>query len=138
MDRILRHVLQESSDKNHFLLESDDEYAAYFRQLQKVFERLLACYGAEDHEESFETAMVSEYLSRLLYTVQILQMKYTYTNDVEHSLFVDVTESGFPHSDEIRALRTDLTNREMHLKELPAASILKRADRKSTRLNSSH
>lgn len=122
-------------DLDFAILDSSDQYARYFNQLCLVFQRLLACYRKQSEHSDYElqpehtcyeAAAVSSYLRKLLYTIEVLRIKYTYQTSHERSLWVDLTESGFPNYAEITGISVDLENRKRRLREFPAASILKR------------
>lgn len=113
-------------NKNFATLASDDEYARYFNELCFVFQRLVGCYRVDSNEKSYESALIVQYLRRLLHVVEVLRIKYTYRAGESRSLWVDLTESGFPNSAELRGLEVDLARRQDRLMEMPIRAILKR------------
>ena len=126
MEESVRELLQEERAYDFASLSGADEYARYFNQLSLVFGLLRSYFSKIPEVESFEIAAVTGYLERLLYTIKALRLKYTYTSDLNRSLWVDLTESGFPNSAEISNLNTDLVTRDGRLQGLPSAAILKR------------
>ncbi len=116
-----------SADLDFVTLDSEDDYARYFNQLSLVFKRLLACYAHVGGGDSQEAADVSRFLVQLLHTIELLRFKYTCRHQADRSLWVDLSESGFPNFAEISAIETDLLKREERLLELPGESSLKRS-----------
>jgi hypothetical protein len=112
---------------NFATLNSSDEYARYFHLLCAVFARVIACYRKEEDQDSYEARIVTGHLNRLLFTIQLLRIKYTYNLQTTRPLWVDLTDSGFPNASEIAALNIDLESRAERMRELPAESILKRS-----------
>ena len=127
MDMERKLYFPENSDNHFATLKGGDEYALYFQQLASVFSRLLACYRTESDAESYEVEVVTNSLTRLLSTVQGLRMKYTYSPSMDRSLWVDLTDSGFPNSAEISNISTDFLSKKTRLQELPPAALLKPA-----------
>lgn len=127
MDIERKLYFPEDANASFATLKGGDEYALYFHQLSSVFNRLLACYRTESDAESYEVEVAMDCLTRLLFTVQGLRMKYTYSPSVDRSLWVDLTESGFPNSAEISNIGTDFLSRKTRLQELPPMALLKRA-----------
>ncbi|MFZ2192674.1 MAG: hypothetical protein WAV31_00325 [Candidatus Moraniibacteriota bacterium] len=107
-------------------LKNRDEYAQYFNQLYSIFQMLLAvfqCQAVESGRKNYEPGIVTGFLEKLLGTIRALRRKYTY--DPEHTLIVDLSDSGFPSYQEIGALEVDLRMREQKLNELPSLVNLK-------------
>jgi len=108
-------------------LQTLDEYASYFRQLQRVFLKLMDFYRLETENQKgkhYETNEISHFLTRFLHTAEALRVKYTY--DPTHNLRVDLTESGFFNAIELENLRADFQNRNSRLEKLPELVSLKR------------
>lgn len=112
------------NDPNFGTLDSDDSYAQYFNLLSNAFSWLLACYSS-GAPESYEAGIVPGFLRKLLYTIEVLRVKYTYGSMHNRSLWVDLTDSGFPNSQEIMNITQDLLTRKERLRVLPVKSIRK-------------
>jgi len=112
------------SDNPNFGTLSEDKYAKYFNLLSNIFHLLLACYPDET-VESYEAGLMPVYLGKLLFTVEMLRLKYTYGFSQTRSLWIDLTDSGFPNAQEINNIMQDLLGRKERLRLLPAKSILK-------------
>lgn len=110
---------------NFSTLTSRDQYSAYFEQLIRVMELFLKCYKLRK-EENFEAKAVKFHLQKLLHTVEALRMKQTYCQSSQRHLWVDLTSSGFPNSEEILSLEMNFLNQKEKLSQMPAASTLKR------------
>jgi hypothetical protein len=106
-------------------LDSRDEYALYFNQLYHAFTRLLGCYPVASGDAVYEAHCVQIFITKLLYTIETLRMKYTY--NPAHSLKVDLAESGFPSFIETSYLAADLLVRQQRLIDLPPAAMLRQA-----------
>ena len=107
-------------------LKGEDEYTRYFNQLCFSFEKLLAFFqikAVRKGRESYEARVVSAFLRKMLYTVEVFRKKYTCNPD--HNLKVALSESGFPSFFDIDSLSTDLVNRESRLAKLPTLQALK-------------
>lgn len=112
------------NDPNFGTLDSGDSYAQYFNLLSNAFSWLLACYSS-GAPESYEASIVPGFLRKLLYTIEVLRVKYTYGSEYNRSLWVDLTDSGFPNSQEITSIMQDLLTRKERLRALPAKTITK-------------
>ena len=108
-------------------LRSEDEYARYFNLLSFVFTRVIGCYLTAGSAERQEAEAVCSFLQRLLYTVQVLRIKYAWSKERPHPLWVDLSESGFPNFGEVSSLETELRSRAERLRDLPAGMLLRRA-----------
>ena len=106
-------------------LDSRDEYALYFNQLYHAFSRLLGCYPVASGDAVYEAHSVQIFLTKMLYTIETLRMKYTY--NPAHSLKVDLAEAGFPSFIEMSYLAADLLARQQRLMDLPPAAMLRQA-----------
>lgn len=114
----------DQNDPNFGTLGSEDDYAQYFNLLSNAFTWILACYSREA-PESYEAGMIPGFLQKLLYTIETLRVKYTYGASHNRSLWVDLTDSGFPNSQEIVNLAQDLLSRKERMRALPVKSITK-------------
>ena len=106
-------------------LDSRDEYALYFNQLYHAFSNLLGCYPVASGDAVYEAHSVQIFLTKMLYTIETLRMKYTY--NPAHSLKVDLAEAGFPSFIEMSYLAADLLARQQRLMDLPPAAMLRQA-----------
>lgn len=111
-------------------LDSKDEYAKYMNQLCKVFELLIKTfvYQAEQQsgvQQNIEAVIVSEFLNKIMFTVQALRIKYEYNPN--HELKIDLTDSGLPGILEIQSLPTDLLMKNERLIDLPTTKSLKQS-----------
>ena len=122
----IQRLIHEDRAYDFGVLEGNDAYAEYFNQLAGVCRQLLSYYRMENDENTYETVVITAYLQRLLYTVQALRMKFTYTPDINRALWIDLTESGFPNCAEISNISTDLLSRESRLRDIPASAIFLR------------
>lgn len=113
-------------DSNFAVLDSQDEYALYFNLLSRVFGRMLeACYP-DEKAETYEVGIVPGYLRKMLTTVEALRLKYTYCCTFTRSLWIDLSDSGFPNAQEINNIVQDLLEKQERLRMLPAKNVLKR------------
>jgi len=129
LSRLLGQDFTNGADANFALFDDKNEYALYFSLLRRVFSLLLGWYQPKekkgDAEVRLEAQFVDNILSRMLYTIEVLRLKYTY--DPTHRLRVDLTASGFPNNLELDNIKTDLQLRTERLAQMPAMSIIKRA-----------
>lgn len=114
-----------SDDPNFSLLKSDDEYAQYFNLLSTMFRWLLRCYP-KDMAQSYEVGVIQRFMQKLLFTVEMLRVKYTYRPTQSRSLWVDVVDSGFPNAEEIHGVVQDILGKQDRLRVLPPKPLLKR------------
>ncbi|MBI2056201.1 MAG: hypothetical protein HYT37_02380 [Candidatus Sungbacteria bacterium] len=112
------------NDPNFGTLESGDDYAQYFNLLANAFTWLLACYSS-GAAETYEADIVPGFLRKMLYTIETLRVKYTYGSAYNRSLWVDLTDSGFPNSQEVTNIVADILGRKERLRALPAKSATK-------------
>lgn len=125
---MIKQLLNPDSDQwDYTTLNGNDEYSRYFNQLAKAFRLLLAAYQLAPEKEHDEAEIVSNHLSRFLYTVAALRMKYLYRPQGERTLWIDLSESGFPNFSEIANLGIDQKNAMTQLQAIPAGTIIKRA-----------
>jgi hypothetical protein len=115
-----------SLDLDYSLLDNSDEYALYFKQLAYSFGILLSCYTIHaERGGGYESEIVASLLSRMLHTVEALRLKYTYNSEHRRPLWVDLSESGYPNSEELSAIAVDISTAAGRLQNLPTGSILK-------------
>jgi hypothetical protein len=112
---------------NFATLAGRDEYGRYFDLLSTVIQRLRACYRAQDQGATYEAGIVPAFMEKLLATIGLLRVKYTYATTGSRPLWVDLTESGFPNAMELSQVQQDLARRRERLLELPVPIALKRA-----------
>ncbi|TSC71290.1 MAG: hypothetical protein G01um101470_695, partial [Parcubacteria group bacterium Gr01-1014_70] len=112
-------------DPNFGVLGDEDSYQLYFNLLFCVFHLLGSSYP-EAIKESYEAKIVPKYLRRLLHTVKALRVKYAYGASHDRSLWIDLTDSGFPNAEEINGMLQDFMGKKDRLRILPVKSILKR------------
>src|SRR5258705_7282446 len=104
-----------------------DEYRRYFDLVSTVIQRLRACYQAQDQGGTYEAGIVPGFMEKLLATIGLLRVKYTYTPADTRPLWIDLTESGFPNAIELSQVQQDLARRRERLLELAVPIALKRA-----------
>jgi hypothetical protein len=66
-------------------------------------------------------------MEKLLATIGLLRVKYTYAPADTRPLWIDLTESGFPNAMELSHVQQDLARRKERLLELAVPIALKRA-----------
>ena len=110
---------------NFGTLRSEDEYARYFAQLSNVFGYVQQAFQRFAVGGCDDSQLVVQYLSRILYSVQMLRMKYSYLEHWQRPLWVDLSESGFPNYAEIKSLLTDYQARDKKLEGFPELEVLK-------------
>ena len=111
-------------ERDFLTLESADAYDQYFSHLTFVCRTVCRMYG---DALTFELSVVRESFARLLELVKILHLKYGYQDAASRRLWIDLSHSGFPNCEEIKALEVDLAHRDARLAELPTMMALKRA-----------
>ncbi|QTA88942.1 hypothetical protein [Desulfonema magnum] len=107
-------------------LQGQDEYTRYFNHLCSVFENMLELFKVRADKKDtrhHESVVMSDFLSKMLYTTEALRRKYTY--NPSHTLKIDLSDSGLPSFFNVNNLTTDLLNREKRLEELPTMQALK-------------
>jgi hypothetical protein len=114
-----------STSPDFAFLPGTDDYTRYFNILTKAWTLLLRLYEKRGSGDTFEARAVKESLKRLLFTVKVLRMKYSYSPADRRMLWVDLSESGFPNAQDMSTLSVDLIKREARLRDLPPASRLK-------------
>jgi hypothetical protein len=112
--------LTRSGDFVH--LGNSDEYADYFKHISRVFAFLSAWYRKLVAGGNEEARIVEGFLEKLLYTVQMLRLKYLYAED--HKLALDLNDSGFPHWFGISELEAGLAIQLEHFKDLPGRKVV--------------
>lgn len=117
MHMTANEALRSSFDTSDFaMLRGEDEYAHYFNQLTLVFNRLIGAYRLKSAHKD-EAAVATHFLTKFLSTIGALRMKYAYASK-DRTLWVDLSESGFPHHIEISYLTADLQTRKNRLSGL--------------------
>jgi len=107
-------------------LEGQDEYTRYFNHLSNVSEKMIEIFKARADKKDgryYESVVMSDFLSKMLYTTEALRRKYTY--NPSHTLKIDLSDSGLPSFFNVNNLTSDLLNREKRLDELPTMQALK-------------
>jgi len=107
-------------------LKSEDTYAFYFNQLCLVFGRLLEVFtnrAIQSSRPSHEMQTIAMFLEKMLYTIRVLRLKYTYNPHL--GMKVDLDESGFPSYIDIEGLMTDLRLRDDYLANSSPIATLK-------------
>jgi hypothetical protein len=114
-----------NSTPDFALLAGGDDYTRYFNILTKSWNLLLKLYEQRGGGDTYEARAIHQSLERLLYTVKVLRMKYSYSPADRRLLWVDLSESGFPNAQDMGNLSVDLIKRQERLRDLMPASILK-------------
>ncbi len=115
------------ANPNFATLGGRDEYRRYFDLLSTVIQRIRACYRAQDQGGTYEAGIVPGFMEKLLATIGLLRVKYTYAPADTRPLWIDLTESGFPNAMELSHVQQDLARRKERLLELAVPVALKRA-----------
>jgi hypothetical protein len=119
-------LLRELMAQDRTTLEGGDEYMAYFRYLQGVFERLLRFLREQNGaSDPLEIGILQQFAGQFLHTVECLRLKYLC--EPERKLRYDPTDSSFPSFIEFQELEHDLNVREQMLRELPSVEALRQA-----------
>ena len=103
-------------------LHGEGEYGKYFSHMAQVFRCLLSWYS-QIKSGNQEQVVVRGYVEKLLNTINALAMKFTY--HPEHTLALDLNDSGYPHYMGIMELENDINNREAKLKSILPRLLLK-------------
>jgi len=106
-----------------FAVLDDGVYTMYFRTLLNAFKRLLLVQDAS--EDTQEAQTVKSFVSRLLFTIEALRMKFTYSPVHNRDMWIDLSTSGFPNREVIASLETDLRTREERLQRLLPGQLLR-------------
>jgi len=114
--------MQSTADGGSVELESSDEYAAYFNHLTRVFGCLVKWYKYLIEGGGTEERLLTGFLSRMLFTVEMLRLKHLYSPP--HNLILDLNDSGLPHTFEIMEFDTDLRIRDDKLRSLSPRNVL--------------
>lgn len=108
---------QQVASGNYVELPHKDAYATYFNQLARVFTVLESWVEARLGSESPEVEVLKNNLHRIHQSTELLRLKYLY--EPTHSLRLDLSESGFPHFNELQRMVGDFVNVDEYLRELP-------------------
>jgi hypothetical protein len=107
------------------LLDGTDDYTRYFNILTKSWALLLKLYEGRGSADTYEARVIKSNLERLLFTVKVLRMKYSYSPASRRLLWIDLSESGFPNAQDMGNLSVDLIKRQERLRDLMPMSMLK-------------
>lgn len=114
-------------------LQGDDAYGRYFNLvshacglLNKAYDKGSAGNGATK-EQQIEQSAIAEYSMRLLRSIRILRLQYTYQAALQRRLYVDLTDSGFPNHQEMANVDNATQVAQTKLDELPKMDDLKSA-----------
>jgi hypothetical protein len=111
---------QRTGDYSH--LSDRDDYSRYFNLIMVVLSRLMSYANKDSEHESF-VEQVKPFVHRLMCSMRVLRMRHLF--NPEHSLALDLNESGFPHYVGIFDFRSDLQMRDQMLAEMPSLDRLK-------------
>jgi len=107
-------------------LKGQEAYTCYFKQLRYVIEKLCEFFTIRAERKDgrhYESVVISDFLSRLLYTTEALKKKYVY--HPRRTMKIDLGGSGFPSFFDFSYLTTDLQRKGIRLEDLPATQSLK-------------
>jgi hypothetical protein len=107
------------------LLDGSDDYTRYFNLLTKSWTLLLKLYAQRGSADTYEARVIKSNLERLLYTVKALRMKYSYNPTGRRLLWIDVSDSGFPNTQDIGNVSVDFIKRQERLRTLMPMSMLR-------------
>ena len=124
-DQATNPTSTKEQNPDYALLQGKDDYTRYFNLLSRAFTMLRKLYRIDGSESSFEANLVYDYLSRLLYTAEALRMKYIHSPSHKRMLWLDLSDSGLPNSQDISLLSVDLLHKTERMRELPSAAMLK-------------
>lgn len=119
------HEIEHFTTLDRSILENDDAYANYFRQVSELFSLIRQAINEKSTDEPFEVKIIHDYLQQYLFTLQLLRTKFLYNE--EQRMKVDLTESSFPNYLEIKQIESDLEQREDLLKGLPEEAVLRQS-----------
>jgi len=108
------------------MLESDDQYAEYFKIVNHALTNFLNHSQEmidEDALTVMETKITKQYCLLLLNTLGAMRLRYLH--DEDNSLHLDMTLSGFPNFNEMRYIVNDLEAKETRLQDFPEELELK-------------
>lgn len=106
------------------VLETKDQYKAYFKIVNHAFKNLQVAIAKEQICSEIEVTFIKQYCELLTYSLEAFRIKYLF--DDEEKMRVDLTESGFPNYLEFRYLINDLSLKREHLEKLPNVEEVKK------------
>ncbi|MDP3770007.1 MAG: hypothetical protein Q8R40_03675 [bacterium] len=123
-------IRQKIGTQDFTVLANEAAYARYFDQLHYAIDRLHACYTVmalkkRNASKEREAATMAHFLQKLLFTTEVLKIKYAYRMPIERPLWVDLSDSGFPNFAELAHFESDVANRSKQLKDMPTEARLK-------------
>jgi hypothetical protein len=86
---------------------------------------LVQSFQPEADRSSYEAQSIQGFCGRLLATVRALRYKYTYRQAHERTLWIDMSDSGFPHHQELANMQTDLSVRGEKLAGMLSEKLIK-------------
>ncbi len=105
------------------VLETKEQYRAYFQIVQHAFRQLVRKVAEEGICTKLEATLIGQYCDLLVYSLEAMRIKYLF--DDEEKMRIDLTESGFPNFLEFRYLYNDLELKQQYLDKLPDIRTLK-------------
>lgn len=109
---------------NETLIEGVSKTSRYFKHLKLVFDLLAQFYRVQHRKGDHEAQMVADLLEKLMYSMKLLRIRNMFTQDCIFES--ELSDSGFPHQQEIVEIGTSIAIKESMLNTLPTQEDLKR------------
>ena len=115
-------TLTTSRELDAYKLSSKDDYAVYYNMLLHALDQVIKSKVLKLAPQ--EQELLVEYIAYLVKTIRALRIRYLY--DDEHSIRLDVHESGFPSFIELRNMYNELLVKRETAELLPSVDVLKK------------
>lgn len=112
-------------DPNYATLAQEGDYDRYFELLRRAFSGLVSCFALEGLKGSFESQTTPGFLDKLLYSVDALRLRYAHNPSHHRSLWVDLTQSGFPNATEISQLEVAMLAQQDQLRKFRPFTLVR-------------
>jgi len=122
-NRIVMALNQIVTPFDSAVLETKEQYKAYFQIVKHAFKQLVHSVAQQKICNELETNLLTQYCELLTYSLEAFRIKYLF-ND-EEKMRIDLTESGFPNYLEFRYLYNDLELKKEHMSKLPNITKIK-------------
>lgn len=116
-------ITKHFSELDRSVLVGENAYNKYFQHVELVFDTFLSALEDLEHDEPFEHDIIELYARRILKTISLFKIKFI--ENLNQPMLVDVTESGYPNSIEIKRLKADIEFAVAYLQKTEKSSRLK-------------
>ncbi len=111
------------SELDRSILVGENAYQKYFKHVAFVFDSFLSALEFLEHDEPFEHEILEIYARNFLQTLSLFRFKFI--ENINQPMLVDVTESGYPNSIELKRLQADKELADQYLSKTEKSSRLK-------------